>query len=69
VTSESLLAARAAVVLSGYHSPLYDEMYDGWHRAELAGYTGNAATGSAARTEVLWSNRPFPAVQGELLAT
>jgi DNA adenine methylase len=56
----ALRSAAAAVVLSGYHSPLYDALYDGWDRIELAGYTGNAATGAARRTEVLWSNRPFP---------
>src|SRR5690606_40791863 len=33
---------RATVVLSGYHSPLYDELYDGWHRVELDAHTGQA---------------------------
>lgn len=56
---------RAAVVLSGYHSPLYDELYGGWHRAELKAWTGNGIRNGATktdgdRTEVLWSNRPFP---------
>lgn len=60
----ALAAAAAAVVLSGYDSPLYDELYTGWHRAEIAAFTGNSATGNARRTEVLWSNRPFP--QGSL---
>ncbi|MFZ3473135.1 DNA adenine methylase [Streptomyces sp. 4.24] len=57
----ALASCTAAVVLSGYGSPLYDELYAGWHRLELAASTGNAAAGRArARTEVLWSNRPFP---------
>ena len=47
---------RATVVLSGYDSPLYAELYDGWHRADHASMTGNAQ-GSKGRTEVLWSNR------------
>jgi len=64
--AESLGSAAAAVVLSGYASPLYAELYAGWHSVELPGYTGNAATGAAARTEVLWSNRPFPAAQSRL---
>ena len=55
----ALSEARAAVVLSGYHSPLYDELYDGWYCAELAAYTGQAV-GDRSRTEALWSNRPFP---------
>jgi DNA adenine methylase len=55
----------AAVVLSGYHSPLYDDLYDGWHRAELKAWTGNGIRNGATKTdgdriEVLWSNRPFP---------
>jgi DNA adenine methylase len=64
--ADALLAARAAVVLSGYHSPLYDELYAGWDRCEIAAFTGNATTGGAHRTEVLWSNRPFPATQMDL---
>lgn len=56
----ALNTARAAVVLSGYDSPLYLDLYDGWHRTELTGYTGNGHPGSGRRTEVLWSNRPFP---------
>lgn len=60
----ALLEARAAVVLSGYDSPLYTKLYDGWPRTEISGYTGNGRTGGAKRTEVLWSNRPFS--QGSL---
>src|SRR5262249_4716881 len=55
----ALHAARAAIVLSGYRSPLYDELYDGWYRADLPGYTGNGAAGHARRDEALWSNRPL----------
>jgi DNA adenine methylase len=57
--ADALRAARAAVVLSGYDSPLYLELYDGWHRRQLGAYTGNAGTGKGQRNEVLWSNRPF----------
>lgn len=46
----ALNATPAAVVLSGYHSPLYDELYAGWERAEKA----TQADGGAARVEVLW---------------
>jgi DNA adenine methylase len=65
--AETLHAAAAAVVLSGYDSELYGQLYGSWHRAELAAFTGNG-TGNRRRTEVLWSNRPFPAVQGVLEA-
>ena len=57
----SLADCKAAVVLSGYAHPLYDDdLYAGWHRHEIKAGTGqNAAVGWQERTEVLWSNRPF----------
>ncbi|MFD3310092.1 DNA adenine methylase [Streptomyces sp. NPDC058694] len=54
----ALADCRATVVLSGYHSPLYDELFDGWHRYEQTSMTGNA-TSAKDRTEVLWSNAPL----------
>ncbi|MGW6210985.1 DNA adenine methylase [Streptomyces sp. NPDC055109] len=54
----ALADCAAAVVLSGYHSPLYDELYADWHRYEQATSTGNG-TGDKGRTEVLWANRPL----------
>lgn len=54
----ALADCRATVVLSGYHSPLYDELYEGWHRFETAARADNAKT-TRARTEVLWANRPL----------
>lgn len=62
-----LEACRATVVLSGYHSPLYDDLYAGWDRREITTATGQAARWSA-RTEVLWCNRPFPAADDSLFA-
>lgn len=57
--AEALHAARAAVVVSGYGSDLYDrQLYPGWDRVSLAAFTGNA-NGDRSRTEVLWSNRPL----------
>lgn len=56
--AKHLEECRAAVVLSGYHSELYDELYAGWHRVEIDAHTGQA-TERQRRTEVLWSNRPF----------
>lgn len=57
--AEALHAARAAVVLSGYPSDLYDrELYPGWDRHTIATSTGQGGKWDA-RTEVLWSNRPI----------
>ncbi len=56
--ADALNSTAAAVILSGYHSPLYDELYRGWHVQEIR--TTNTQAGAAStRTEVLWSNRPF----------
>lgn len=60
--AEGLRNCRAAVVLSGYASPLYEDLYRGWHQAEIATFNGNAS-GDRIRKEVLWSNRPFPSDQ------
>lgn len=56
--AEALHACAGPVLLSGYHSPLYDDLYDGWAVHEMASATGQAGA-YKARTEVLWSNRPF----------
>lgn len=66
--AEALRDVRASVLLCGYPSALYDELYDGWHRAEFACGTGQRAGAWKDRTEVLWSNRPFPAAQSDLFA-
>jgi DNA adenine methylase len=54
----ALRSVEATVVLSGYRSDLYDDLYDGWHVHEISTWTGQGGT-RAARTEVLWSNRPL----------
>jgi DNA adenine methylase len=69
--ADVLRNCAAAVVLSGYDSPLYADLYDGWHRAELTAWTGNGIRRGATktdgnRTEILWSNRPFGAVTATL---
>lgn len=56
----ALNGARATVVLSGYDSDLYRELYEGWHRAEFRAWTnGDPDGGRKQATEVLWSNRPL----------
>jgi DNA adenine methylase len=58
--AEALHAARAAVVLSGYPSGLYDRgLYAGWDRHSMATGTGQGDNQWGNRTEVLWSNRPL----------
>jgi DNA adenine methylase len=60
----ALLNCRASVVLSGYDSPLYLEMYDGWHSTRIETTTGQGGT-REERTEVLWCNRaPVPDLFG-----
>lgn len=46
-----LAAAGAAVILSGYPSPLYDRLYAGWVTREF-----QAMTRGGVRTEKLWLN-------------
>ena len=54
----ALLECRAAVVLSGYPSDLYEQLYAGWDRVEFAASTGQGGTW-ANRREVAWANRPI----------
>lgn len=66
--AEQLHGCRATVLLSGYHSPLYDELYADWHTVEVVVQrpSGNRRGHSAKRaTEVVWSNRDIGA-QGSL---
>ena len=49
---------RAHVVISGYDSPLYDELFEGWHTFRMRASAGNAKT-AHKRVETVWSNRPL----------
>ena len=60
---EALRACKATVVLSGYPSPLYDEVFGDWHRIETSAWTGNGIRNGATKTDgnrvrVLWADRP-----------
>lgn len=58
----TLHACPGHVLLSGYPSPLYDELYRGWHHIDFAAFASAGARKGAQlgrRTERLWSNRPF----------
>lgn len=60
--AEQLRAVSGMVVLSGYHSALYDALYAGWERRERE----TLSDGAQPRTEVLWLN---PACAEALAAT
>lgn len=52
-------ASTAMVLISGYPSPLYDDLLQGWERVEVVA----RAHRNAARTEVLWINPAASAVR------
>lgn len=53
--ADALHACNSAVMLSGYASDLYGELYAGWHQVAISTHSGNAVDPS--RREVVWSNR------------
>lgn len=53
---DCVLAAQAAVLISGYANDLYDTALHSWDRIEIPSATTQGGA-YAARTEVLWSNR------------
>jgi DNA adenine methylase len=58
----ALHATPAAVLISGYPSPLYEDLYAGWWRVERPVDKPSSLTsgGRAAHAvEVVWSNRPL----------
>lgn len=59
--ARALHATKATVLLSGYASPLYDELYGGWHRLDVPVPRPSANHSGRDRyaVEVIWSNRPL----------
>ena len=57
----TLKACRAKVVLSGYPSPLYDELYANWRRVtfDIANHAAGGRT-KARKQETLWLNWQEP---------
>jgi len=49
--------AKATVVISGYESGLYEQLFDGWSTMTLDAPT--TLSGDTDRKEILWSNRPI----------
>lgn len=56
--AEALGQCRASVIVSGYDSPLYAELFGAWFRRELDAST-TQGLGPQRRVEILWSNREF----------
>ena len=56
--AQTLRACKSKVILSGYGSPLYRELYKGWKTAQIE-IPNHAASGASKTimTEVLWINR------------
>jgi DNA adenine methylase len=57
-----LSETRGTVLVSGYESALYDEIFAGWHRTTTTIIKRTSNRLSATRepvTEVVWSNRPL----------
>jgi DNA adenine methylase len=52
----ALAECKASVVLSGYASPLYDQLYAGWWSTRIDTITGQGGP-RQERTELLWCNR------------
>lgn len=50
--AEFLSGLRGMVIVSGYHSELYDRLFSGWAREERQAF----ADGARPRVEVLWFN-------------
>ncbi len=61
VMAECLHSLQGTVVLSGYPSPLYDELFTGWERREKETH----ADGARDRVEVLWIKQATRAGAGE----
>lgn len=60
--AEALHATPATVLLSGYESPIYDELYPGWHKTgrRVLRRSSNGRSASQVHVnEVIWSNRPL----------
>jgi DNA adenine methylase len=60
--AEAARACRGTVLLSGYASPLYDELYADWHRIDWTvqrSSSNRPGRPADSAVEVLWSNRPL----------
>lgn len=56
ILAAQLSEIKGMVIVSGYPSPLYDEIYKGWYKEEKFAL----ADGAKKRTECLWFSPNFP---------
>ncbi len=61
--ARALRVCRGMVIVSGYHSPLYDRLFDGWHLEQCDAM----ADGARPRREVLWLNAAAAKAQRQQL--
>jgi DNA adenine methylase len=54
--AQVLKECSGMVIVSGYPSDLYAELYEGWHVSERAALADAGKNGRGDRTEVLWIN-------------
>lgn len=66
--AERLRTAAGTVILSGYASGLYEELYEGWYRYEASAFTTQGGTAKDT-TEVIWSNHQLQASQSKFRYT
>jgi DNA adenine methylase len=52
--ASALHDCASRVMLSGYESELYDDLYSDWHQVRITAQSGNSV--DSARVEVLWMN-------------
>ena len=52
--ADTLNSIQGKAAVSGYHSPLYDELFNGWYRREAPSRMIHST--KDVRTEVLWTN-------------
>lgn len=58
-----LKSLKGRVIVSGYNSPLYNELYSDWHRVEKEVATFNGSSNSKKVREILWMNFKKPALK------
>jgi len=54
--AEDLRSCKARVAISGYSSPVMDELYKGWRKVVAPSKRNNSSTKGSTRAECLWMN-------------
>jgi len=64
--AHELNRCNASVMLSGYRSKAYEDLYGDWYQVSIS--TTSANSSDRARVEVVWSNRPLESALFEVIA-